>query len=624
MFRNLAALPLVALFACTFSYSDSSLAEASRPLIRPPLSIKPSQFQTPVSLSDVISSTSTKRLSGLDLESSKSSKMVVAQAKDYIELRRGQWPRARLTSWLHACEKNLGTKDANPFCAIEIERTSDSGGGAARSKAQARLDKRILSESIRAGDYAKAEAKSYPEVVAALGSIGDVQTILPIAKQVAQTKSCVSANVSTALGYKIEELFPDKDVIELAKKLYQKSQDCGKDLALATAAFRLGLIQIWQKNYAEIDTLMRKVESVPDAQPLHARAKYWRYQAAIVLNNPKFKAEAKETLLKDHPLSFQNLAANGDDAPMMDRVIGREMPNVFSRSLIRPDVNPVLRAAEALEKAGSGHLAAEVLDRNVTDLSTIEPEVRLYSAALLHRMGYSLTKFKILSSLFQDSPKLVTMATMELMYPLSYVDVVRAKQTSVDPLLFLSLMRQESAFNPDARSGVGARGLMQVMPATARTIRKVSKAQLSSPEINIEVGTKYFLKRLGQYNGDVELTLAAYNAGFGRVDQWIKRYPTDNKMLFLDFIPFRETRDYVSSILRNYYFYTRLYSPDTSAAVVLETGKINTGTPGRITAILAANAGDAARMTARITGGAAATFNAEMPRSPATSLTPGN
>jgi soluble lytic murein transglycosylase-like protein len=343
---------------------------------------------------------------------------------------------------------------------------------------------------------------------------------------------------------------------------------------------------------------MKKVVSVPEASMFHARAKFWRYQAAIALGNEKLKSETKEILLHDHPLTFQNLAANGEDQSMMERVISHDVPSVFTRSLIRPDLNVILRAAEALEKSGSSQLAAEILDRNVNEIGTIEPEVRLYTAAFLDRIGYSLPKFKILSSLFQDSPKLVTMSTMELMFPLSYVDIVRKKQSAMDPLLFLSLMRQESAFNPQARSGVGARGLMQLMPATARGVRRVSKAQLYVPEINIEVGTKYFLGRLAQYGGDVELTLAAYNAGFARVDQWIKRYPTDNKLLFLDFIPFRETRDYVSAILRNYYWYVRLYAPDTSA-VALESGKIQQGPlPGadKMQSILTANAGDAARL----------------------------
>ncbi len=593
-----------ALFALFYTLGQPAPAEATHSLVRPPLSIQPSKAQLPMPLVDVLA----KKTVGLDFETPAVAKLSLKQAKDYVQYRKGGWSRGQTAAWAQSCESGLALKEANPFCRIEQERAL-SGGGLARFAMQARRDRKSLSEELKAANFAKADGKSYGEVVSAVGSMGDIDTVvLPIAKKAAQSKTCLPGPVTTAFGSKLEENFPDKDTVELSKTLYQKSVECGQNLAMATAAFRLGLILIWQKRYTEVDSLMRKVESVSEAQPLHARAKYWRYQTAIALGNEAGRKEAKEALLRDHPLTFQNLAANGDDAVMMDRVLLRDMPNVFTRSLIRPDMNGVIRAAESLERVGANQLAAEILDRTVTDIATLEPEVRLYTAAFLHRIGYSLTKFKILSNLFQDQPKLVTASTMELMFPLSYVEVVRKKQTSIDPLLFLSLMRQESAFNPDARSGVGARGLMQVMPATARLIRPIRKNQLFQPDINIEVGTKYFMKSLSQYGGDVELTLAAYNAGFGKVDRWLKRYPTENKLLFLDFIPYRETRDYVSAILRNYYWYTRLYTPEM-ANVALEAGKIQSHLGGRMQSILAANAGDAARMTSPA-------------RSPATALNP--
>jgi hypothetical protein len=569
-------------------------AEAARPLVRPPIAIKPTRAQMPMSLTDVL----TKKTVGLEFDSKAETTQALKQARDYVAYRTGAWPRERMNTWNVACENSLNAHTANPFCRIEQERALTSAGGASVAS-RVRGEKKALADSFREGDFAKAETKSYGEVVAALGSTGDVETVvLPLARKVAAMRGCVPGTVPTAMGYKLEELFPNPEMVELSKSLYRKGVSCGKDLSQATSAFRLGLILIWQKQYAEIDELMKKVEVVPEASMLHARSKFWRYQVAVQLKNDKLRDEVREQLLREHPLTFQNLVANGEDEAMMGRVLGNSVPSVFTRSLIRPDVNPILRAAEALERVGNPTLAAEVLDRNVSDISTIEPEVRLYTAAFLHRMGYSLTKFKILSSLFADSPRLVTSATMELMFPLSHIDVVRKKQTEMDPLLFLSLMRQESAFNPEAMSGVGARGLMQLMPSTARGIRRVSKAQLFKPEINIEVGTTYFLKRLAQYGGDVELTLAAYNAGFSRVDSWKRRYPTENKLLFMDLIPFRETRDYVSSILRNYYWYVRLYAP-TNASIALETGKPSVGPLGasaKVASILAANAGDAARL----------------------------
>ena len=143
----------------------------------------------------------------------------------------------------------------------------------------------------------------------------------------------------------------------------------------------------------------------------------------------------------------------------------------------------------------------------------------------MNKIGFALPKFKILSSLFQDVPQMVTLDTMKMFFPIWYVDIVKKQERALDPLLILSLIRQESAFNKLARSGVGARGLMQVMPATARTVASVRTAKLFDPTVNIGVGTKYFSQKLHQYYGDVELTLAAYNAGFSRVDQWKKTLP---------------------------------------------------------------------------------------------------
>jgi soluble lytic murein transglycosylase len=584
----------VGIFAPLFLAEGAARAEAAHPLVRPPIAIKPTRAQMPISLTDILN----KKTTGLQFESKASTARVMKQAREYIAYRKGAWSRAHMNKWNEACEKNVNSKTANPYCRIEQERTLTSTAGSSTAS-RARAERKALADAFREGDFAKAESKSYSEVVAALGSTGDAETVvLPLARKVAAMKTCVPGTVPTAMGYKLEELFPNPEIVELSKTLYRKGLACGKDFAQATSAFRLGLILIWQKHYADIDDLMKKVEAIPEASMLRARAKFWRYQAAVALKNDKLRDEIREQLLREHPLTFQNLVANGEDDTMMNRVIGNDVPSVFTRSLVRPDMNEILRAAEALERAGHATLAAEVLDRNVSELSTVEPEVRLYAAAFLHRIDFSLTKFKILSSLFADSPRLVTSSTLEMMFPLSYLEVVRKKQNEMDPLLFLSLMRQESAFNPIAQSGVGARGLMQLMPATARGIRRVSKAQLFKPEINIEVGTAYFLKRLAQYDGDVELTLAAYNAGFSRVDNWKRRYPTDNKLLFMDFIPFRETREYVSAILRNYYWYVRLYAPDT-AAVALETGKPSVSpsiASAKVASILAANAGDAARL----------------------------
>jgi soluble lytic murein transglycosylase len=138
--------------------------------------------------------------------------------------------------------------------------------------------------------------------------------------------------------------------------------------------------------------------------------------------------------------------------------------------------------------------------------------------------------------------------------------LIRKYSGETDPFFVAALIRQESGFNPWAKSRVGAMGLMQLMPATARRIERTSKKSLLIPETNIRIGTKYIGRLVNRYYRDAELALAAYNAGAERVDDWTRRYPTTDRMLFLDLIPYKETRDYVALIGRNFYWYHTLYS----------------------------------------------------------------
>jgi soluble lytic murein transglycosylase len=143
-------------------------------------------------------------------------------------------------------------------------------------------------------------------------------------------------------------------------------------------------------------------------------------------------------------------------------------------------------------------------------------------------------------------------------FPLPHRESVvpRAREIGLDPAYVYGLIRQESRFITDARSGVGASGLMQVMPATARwTARKIGltdfkPGQITDRDTNILIGTAYLKFALDDFEGSLPLAAAAYNAGPGRSRTW-RNGPTVPGEVWAENIPFEETRDYVKRVLAN-------------------------------------------------------------------------
>lgn len=174
--------------------------------------------------------------------------------------------------------------------------------------------------------------------------------------------------------------------------------------------------------------------------------------------------------------------------------------------------------------------------------------------------------------------------TYRLLYPLYYADELerQASATGLDPLVVAALIRQESAWEPRARSRAGALGLMQVMPETGRLLARTLKLpgwstdQLHDPAVNLQLGTHYLATRLDQFDGDLARALAAYNAGAGRVPLWAVGAAAADPDLFVEKITFAETRDYVRIVQRNVAIYRALYGTRKAARVAEEaTGNIN-------------------------------------------------
>ncbi|KQX90319.1 lytic transglycosylase domain-containing protein [Variovorax sp. Root473] len=156
---------------------------------------------------------------------------------------------------------------------------------------------------------------------------------------------------------------------------------------------------------------------------------------------------------------------------------------------------------------------------------------------------------------------------VEQRFPMPFHDTVLRKSQDIglDPAYVYGLIRQESRFIMDARSGVGASGLMQVMPATARwTARKIgltdfSPGQINDRETNITIGTNYLKLALDDFDGSMALAAAAYNAGPGRPRNW-RNGPVLDAAIWAENVPFNETRDYVKKVLANTTHYAAIIS----------------------------------------------------------------
>ena len=164
----------------------------------------------------------------------------------------------------------------------------------------------------------------------------------------------------------------------------------------------------------------------------------------------------------------------------------------------------------------------------------------------------------------------------QMLFPLPYKDHVFrfAKEKELDPYYVAALIRQESEFNPVALSRVKAYGLMQLMPSTGKMLGKqegvavTTPAALFNPQLNIQLGTHYLRGQLNTWSGNWEETLAAYNAGPGRVKQWLGWGTYREPAEFVESIPFTETREYVQAVLRNADMYRQIYGAGKSGSAV--------------------------------------------------------
>jgi len=192
-----------------------------------------------------------------------------------------------------------------------------------------------------------------------------------------------------------------------------------------------------------------------------------------------------------------------------------------------------------------------------TSKETILKKIVKFLRIIIILLSIFLILFKII-----DIDKIV----MKKIYPLKYTEYVEkySKEYNIDSYMIYAIIKAESNFNENAKSNSNAIGLMQIMEPTAKEIAEkidlnITEEQLLEPELNIQLGTKYFAGLLEKYNNNYKIAIIAYNAGIGNVDKWIKEGIIKEDGTDLENVPFKETNNYVRKILRNYEIYKGLY-----------------------------------------------------------------
>jgi soluble lytic murein transglycosylase len=174
--------------------------------------------------------------------------------------------------------------------------------------------------------------------------------------------------------------------------------------------------------------------------------------------------------------------------------------------------------------------------------------------------------------LARSAPPSLPRAFWDFFYPLGWRTELNdaATRAALDPYFVAAVVREESSFDPQARSRVGARGLMQLMPDTARQLAKgrglpAGDDMLADPGANLALGSAYLAGLMKEF-GEPRLAVAAYNAGPARVREWWKARASDDVEVWVELIPFDETRFFVRRVMLSWEEYRRLYGAPMAGA----------------------------------------------------------
>ena len=302
--------------------------------------------------------------------------------------------------------------------------------------------------------------------------------------------------------------------------------------------------------YERFQTLYDKMQT-PISK---ARAAYWAGRAADVMKNPE-DAKVWYDKAATYQTTFYGQLA-GAKLGMAQALPHARAPELTAEDLAAYNKSDLIRAAVLLYDADLRPMAYAFLVAFIDQQKS--PKAYRYAAELAGDIGDSRDALKIAKDATKEGMFLTAQSFPVITDSLRKVDVEWA--------LVHALIRQESMFDTAAVSPVGALGLMQLMPSTAKSVAKKhgmrvdSAALINDPAYNIRLGCVFMDELLDRYNGYYPLAVAAYNAGPSNVDQWLQTYgdPRAGQIDLIDWIeliPMYETRNYVQRVLESVYIY---------------------------------------------------------------------
>ncbi len=326
-----------------------------------------------------------------------------------------------------------------------------------------------------------------------------------------------------------------------------------------------------QKNLPRAAEILTDLAQTTQADFLKVRALFWLGKTYAEL---KLEDQAKttlENLIELDPVGYYGLLAHRH----LGIAITLKPKNQNTRDLKENDLPLDTMLAEWLilldEKAALSSLLEQSSKAYVAQ-KTQSPEGWIALFKYYAKGGLYMKMYEALSSLTPERRKSITESQPDLLFPRPWNEEVRmaALDSGVDEELIYAIIRQESAFDPKARSGADAFGLMQILPEVAAPLAQQKSVPYShmedlyDPKINIALGAAHVQDLLKRHKGQFILAVASYNASENAIRNWMKTRYRGDALEFIEEIPYEETRVYVRLVMRNLIFYSLLKSRNAS------------------------------------------------------------